>query len=170
MPDKAVFVVDDDAAVRQGLRFMLRAAGYGVEAFPTARSFLTDYDPRRGGCLLLDVRMPQMTGLELQQQLNVRGWRVPVIFITCAYRLCHPNVVPVETAEPSDWCDAPDCLRGAMERRILVECKVRAHPIVVGGVIRQQMPEVPFPQYHDMVEALASDRANQPFNMTVLPR
>ena len=56
-----------------------------------------------------------------------------------------------------------------MERRILVECKVRAHPIVVGGLIRQQMAEVPFPQHHDMVEALASDRANQPFNMTVLP-
>jgi two-component system, LuxR family, response regulator FixJ len=82
MPDKAVFVVDDDAAVRHGLRFMLRAAGYGVEAFPSARSFLEDYDPRRSGCLLLDVRMPQMTGLELQQQLNVRGWRIPVIFIT----------------------------------------------------------------------------------------
>ena len=57
-----------------------------------------------------------------------------------------------------------------MERRILVECKVRAHTIVVGGVIRQQMAEVPFPQHHDVVEALASDRANQPFNMTVLPR
>ena len=82
MLDKAVFVVDDDAAVRQGLRFMLRAAGYSVEAFPSAHSFLADYDPRRGGCLLLDVRMPQMTGLELQQQLNVRGWRIPVIFIT----------------------------------------------------------------------------------------
>jgi len=82
MPSKTVFVVDDDAAVRLGLRFMLRAAGYSVEAFPSARSFLEDYDPRRGGCLLLDVRMPQMTGLELQQQLNVRGWRIPVIFIT----------------------------------------------------------------------------------------
>ena len=82
MPDKAVFVVDDDAAVRQGLRFMLRAAGYSVETFASARSFLEDYDPRRGGCLLLDIRMPQMTGLELQQQLNVRGWRIPVIFIT----------------------------------------------------------------------------------------
>jgi hypothetical protein len=57
-----------------------------------------------------------------------------------------------------------------MERRILVECKVRAHPIVVGGVVRRQMAKVPFPQHHDMVEALASDRANQPFNMTVLPR
>jgi two-component system response regulator FixJ len=82
MPDKTVFVVDDDTAVRQGLRFMLRAAGYGVEAFPSAHSFLENYDPRQGGCLLLDVRMPQMTGLELQEQLNVRGWRIPVIFIT----------------------------------------------------------------------------------------
>jgi two-component system, LuxR family, response regulator FixJ len=82
MPDKTVFVVDDDAAVRQGLRFMLRAAGYGVEAFPSAAAFLEEYNPRRGGCLLLDVRMPQMTGLELQQQLNVRGWRIPVILIT----------------------------------------------------------------------------------------
>ena len=52
----------------------------------------------------------------------------------------------------------------------LVEHKVSAHPIVVGGVIRQQMAEVPFPQDHDMVEALASDRADQPFNMTVLPQ
>jgi len=82
MPDKAVFVVDDDAAVRQGLRFMLRTAGCSVEVFPSAHSFLEEYDPRRGGCLLLDVRMPRMTGLELQQQLNLRGWRLPVIFIT----------------------------------------------------------------------------------------
>jgi two-component system response regulator FixJ len=82
MSDKNVFVVDDDAAVRQGLRFMLRAAGYSVEAFLSARAFLEGYDPHRGGCLLLDVQMPQMTGLELQQQLNIRGWRIPVIFIT----------------------------------------------------------------------------------------
>src|ERR1700745_2637891 len=44
---------------------MLRTAGYSVEAFPSARSFLEDYDPRRGGCLLLDIRMPQMTGSNL---------------------------------------------------------------------------------------------------------
>jgi len=61
---------------------MLRTAGCSVEVFPSAHSFLEEYDPRRGGCLLLDVRMPRMTGLELQQQLNLRGWRLPVIFIT----------------------------------------------------------------------------------------
>src|SRR5262249_13240988 len=88
----------------------------------------------------------------------------------CPYRLCRPNVVPMETAEPSDGCDRPDCLRRSMERGILVQRKVRAHPVIVGGVIRQQMAEVPFPQHHDMVEAFASDRADQPFNMTVLPR
>jgi two-component system response regulator FixJ len=73
MPDRTVFIVDDDAGVRQGLRFMLRAAGYSVEAFPSAHSFLADYNPRRGGCLLLDIQMPQISGLELQQILNVRG-------------------------------------------------------------------------------------------------
>jgi len=82
MPDRAVFVVDDDVAVRSGLRFLLRASGYTVQLFPSAFSFLEDYDQTQGGCLLLDVRMGLMTGLELQQQLNVRGWRIPVIFIT----------------------------------------------------------------------------------------
>src|SRR6202007_1454604 len=57
-------------------------AGYSVEAFPSARSFLDDYDPRLCGCLFLDIRMPQMTGVELQQLFNVRGGRIPVIFIT----------------------------------------------------------------------------------------
>jgi FixJ family two-component response regulator len=82
MPHKTVFIVDDDAAVRKGLAFLLRAAGYTVEAFPSALSFLEDYDSRRSGCLLLDVQMHRMSGVELQQQLNVRGWRIPVIFIT----------------------------------------------------------------------------------------
>jgi two-component system response regulator FixJ len=82
MPDRNVFVIDDDMAVRNALRFLLKTAGYTVDVFPSALSFLKDYDPRRGGCLLLDVRMPLMTGIELQQQLNIRGWRIPVIFIT----------------------------------------------------------------------------------------
>jgi hypothetical protein len=57
-----------------------------------------------------------------------------------------------------------------MERGIFVERKVRARPVVVAGVIRQQMAEMSLPEYHDMVETLASDRADQPFNMTILPR
>ena len=119
MPDKAVFVVDDDAAVRQGLRFMLRAAQYSVEAFPSARSFLEDYDPRRGGCLLLDVRMPQMTGLELQQQLNVRGWRIPVIFITGHGTV--PLAITAMKAGAFDFIEKPlreDALLDSIERAL----------------------------------------------------
>lgn len=81
-PTKAIFVVDDDAAVRNGLKFLLQAAGYEVQTFSSARCFLDGYEPDRGGCLLLDVQMPTMTGPELQRELNARGWRLPVIFIS----------------------------------------------------------------------------------------
>ena len=119
MPHESVFVVDDDTAVRQGLRFMLRAAGYSVEAFPSARSFLEDYDPRRGGCLLLDVQMPQMTGLELQQRLNVRGWRIPVIFITGHGSV--PLAIAAMKAGAFDFIEKPlreDTLLESIERAL----------------------------------------------------
>ena len=119
MPDKTVVVVDDDAAVRQGLRFMLRAAGYSVEAFPSARALLEHYDPRRGGCLLLDVQMPQMTGLELQQQLNVRGWRIPVIFITGHGTV--PMAIAAMKAGAFDFIEKPlreDALLESIERAL----------------------------------------------------
>ena len=56
--------------------------GLAATALATAQEFLTKYDPQQPGCLILDVRMPGMSGLELQQQLNVRGATIPVIFIT----------------------------------------------------------------------------------------
>jgi two-component system response regulator FixJ len=119
MPHKTVFVVDDDAAVRQGLRFMLRAAGYSVEALPSARSFLEDYDPRRGGCLLLDVQMSQMTGFELQQRLNVHGWRIPVIFITGHGTV--PLAIAAMKAGAFDFIEKPlreDVLLESIERAL----------------------------------------------------
>jgi two-component system response regulator FixJ len=82
MGDWTVFVVDDDEGVRNGLSFLLRTAGYAVQTFSCARAFLDAFDAEQRGCLLLDIRMPRMTGLELQQELNQRGWRVPTIFIT----------------------------------------------------------------------------------------
>jgi two-component system, LuxR family, response regulator FixJ len=119
MPDKTVFVVDDDAGVRQGLTFMLRAAGYSVEAFPSARSFLEDYHPRRGGCLLLDIQMPQISGLELQQTLNLRGWRIPVIFITGHGTV--PLAIAAMKAGAFDFIEKPlreDALVESIERAL----------------------------------------------------
>jgi two-component system, LuxR family, response regulator FixJ len=77
-----VYVVDDDESVRGSLRFLLRSAGLESRAFGSAQEFLASYEPVQPGCLVLDVRMPGMSGLELQQELNLRGAILPVIFIT----------------------------------------------------------------------------------------
>jgi two-component system, LuxR family, response regulator FixJ len=84
MPDQpaTIFVVDDDEGVRNSLKFLLKSVGLATRAFASADEFLAAYRPDQPGCLVLDVRMPGMSGLELQQQLNVRGAIVPVIFIT----------------------------------------------------------------------------------------
>jgi two-component system response regulator FixJ len=77
-----VFIVDDDEAVRSSLRLLLKSVGLVPVALGSAREFLDKHDPAQPGCLVLDVRMPEMSGLELQEQLNLRGAVVPVIFIT----------------------------------------------------------------------------------------
>lgn len=77
-----VFVVDDDEGVRNSLRFLLKSVGLATDARASASEFLDTYKPNQPGCLVLDVRMPGMSGLELQQQLNLRGAVIPVIFIT----------------------------------------------------------------------------------------
>jgi len=77
-----VFIVDDDDAVRNSLRLLLKSVGLTASALASAHEFLSTYDPQQPGCLILDVRMPGMSGLELQQQLNMRGAVIPVIFIT----------------------------------------------------------------------------------------
>jgi len=81
-PSPTVFIVDDDEAVRNSLRLLLKSVGLAASALPTAQEFLSSYSADQPGCLVLDVRMPGMSGLELQQQLNVRGAVIPVIFIT----------------------------------------------------------------------------------------
>ena len=77
-----VFVIDDDEAVRDSLRLLLKSIGLPVQTRDSAYEFLPTYDPHQPGCLVLDIRMPGMSGLELQQQLNLRGATIPVIFIT----------------------------------------------------------------------------------------
>lgn len=74
--------VDDNPAMREALEFMLTAEGWHVKTYENGRAFLTDDAPSTPGCAILDVRMPGMSGLELQQEMNVRGYALPVIFLT----------------------------------------------------------------------------------------
>jgi len=77
-----VFIVDDDEAVRSSLRMLIRSVGLQARAFGLANEFLEAYDPGLPGCVVLDVRMPGMSGMEMQQELNRRGATIPVVFIT----------------------------------------------------------------------------------------
>jgi FixJ family two-component response regulator len=77
-----VFLVDDDLAVREGLSSLIRSVGLHVEAFASAQDFLQFRPPDAPACLVLDVRMPGLSGLDLQRKLADAGNRVPIIFIT----------------------------------------------------------------------------------------
>lgn len=81
-PSNTVFIVDDDEAVRDSLRWLLEANGYRVRAFESAEAFLAAYDPAAVGVLIVDVRMPGMSGLELQEHLLARQIAIPIVFIT----------------------------------------------------------------------------------------
>ena len=83
MPSQlTVFVVDDDQAMRASLQWLIESTGMRVETYESAQAFLDSYYPGRAGCLLLDVRMPGMSGLELQAYLAREEMRIPVIIIT----------------------------------------------------------------------------------------
>src|SRR6185295_16640759 len=83
MPDvtSIVFVVDDDVSVRESMELLIRAAGWQPETFPSAQAFLSRPRPTVPCCLVLDVTLPGLSGLELQQQLGERT-DMPIIFIT----------------------------------------------------------------------------------------
>jgi two-component system, LuxR family, response regulator FixJ len=77
-----VFVVDDDEAVRKSLSLLLKSLGLATATYSSAADFLANYDLHQPGCAIVDVRMPGMSGLELQHELNRLGAIIPVIFIT----------------------------------------------------------------------------------------
>jgi len=80
--EATVFIVDDDEGVREGLGLLLETIGQPYELYGSAIEFLEAYDPSRRGCLVLDIRMPRMSGLDLQEKLNKQDSLLPIIFIT----------------------------------------------------------------------------------------
>ena len=82
MSDRTVYVVDDDDAVRDSLTMLFRNAGLAVRDFASARAFLEQPAPAAPSCLVLDIRMPGMSGTALQDELKARAPRLPIIFIT----------------------------------------------------------------------------------------
>ena len=98
--EQTVFIVEDDAAVRDSLGLLLGLQGFRTQSFSCAEDFLRIYQPAWAGCLLLDVRMPGMDGLELQESLRRQGLALPVIIMTA-----HGDITTVRTALKSGAVD-----------------------------------------------------------------
>jgi two-component system, LuxR family, response regulator FixJ len=112
------FIVDDDDAIRSGIADLVEAMGLGVETFGTAEEFLAAYNPMQPGCLILDLQMPGMSGLELQTALSIGGVHLPIIIITG-----HGNV---NTAVRSMKLGVVDFLEKPFREQILLECVKKA--------------------------------------------
>ncbi len=105
MPEPTVFVVDDDAQVRESLCWLINSVGLEVESYASAREFLDRYDREEPGCLILDLRMPGMGGLQLQQQLTAQGVIIPIIMISAYGDV--PAAVQAMKAGAVDFIEKP---------------------------------------------------------------
>lgn len=121
-----VFIVDDEEAIREGLKWLFESSGIEAETFDSGETFLKAFNPRLCGCLLLDVRMPGMTGLELFELLQERECSLPVIFlsghgdISMAVEAIHKGAADFIEKPASDnqlVKRVTDCLRKDEERR-----------------------------------------------------
>jgi FixJ family two-component response regulator len=116
-----VFVVDDDRSVRDGLRRLLASVGLTVAVFPSAQAFLSTPRPDAPGCLVLDVRLPGLSGLDLQRELADTDAALPIIFLTghgdipMSVRAMKAGAIEFLT-KPFREQDLLDAIRGAIER------------------------------------------------------
>jgi two-component system response regulator FixJ len=166
-----VFVVDDDEAVRDSLQTLLEVEGYRTEIFGSGLAFLEAYDAGRPGCLLADVRMPDMSGLDLQEILNQRQARLPVIIITGHGDV--PMAVRAMKAGAVDFIEKPfsdtvilDSVRRALavadrasaDRALATEAETRLQSLT--------------PREREVLERLVLGRANKviAFELNISPR
>ena len=155
-----VFIVDDDEAVRNSLRLLVKSVGLSATALVSAQEFLASYDPLQPGCLVLDVLMPGMSGLELQQQLNARGAVIPLIFITGHGDV--PMAVEAMQQGAFDFLQKPFRDQDLMDRIQRALEKDRANRAELGerSRIREQY-ETLTPREREVLALVTSGKANK---------
>jgi two-component system response regulator FixJ len=155
-----VFIVDDDEAVRNSLRLLLKSVGLVPAAMGSAREFLQKHDPTQPGCLVLDVRMPEMSGLELQEQLNLLGAVIPVIFITGHGDV--PMAVEAMQAGAFDFLQKPFRDQDLIDRiqRALEKDRTNRAVLDERAVIRQRLESLT-PREREVLDMVASGKPNK---------
>jgi two-component system, LuxR family, response regulator FixJ len=156
----SVFIVDDDEAVRSSLRLLIKSVGLIPTALGSAREFLEKYDPTQPGCLVLDVRMPEMSGLELQEHLNRQGAVIPVIFITGHGDV--PMAVEAMQAGAFDFLQKPFRDQDLIDRIQRALEKDRANRAVLNerSLIRERLESLT-PREREVLEMVSSGKPNK---------
>ncbi len=137
-PEQTVFIVEDDAAVRDSLGLLLGLQGFRTQSFSCAEDFLRIYQPAWAGCLLLDLKMPGMSGLELQEALRRQSHALPVIIMTA-----HGDIATVRTALKSGAVDFlekpvdPDALLTAVRTALDADASRRHAALEAEGAQRR---------------------------------
>ena len=111
---QTVFVIDDDPQVREAIGLLAESVGLKAETFDSAQAFLRSFDPPRPGCLVLDVRMPGMGGLELHRRLVSRGVRIPTLLLTAHAEV--PMAVEALKSGVVDFIEKPYSPQGLLDR------------------------------------------------------
>ncbi len=123
-----VYLVDDDEGVREYIAWLLQSAGWQVRAFDSAQRFLDAYDPNVPGCLVTDIRMPGLSGLDLQRELARRDCRIPIIMISAFAEV--PTAVRAMREGAVDFLEKPFDGQTLVERvRAAVETDRRDHQL-----------------------------------------
>jgi FixJ family two-component response regulator len=140
--EATVFIVDDDDDLRESLLWLMRSVRLPVKAYPSAAEFRKEYSPDAPGCLILDVRMPETSGMELFEQLTAEGSRLPVIFITAHADV--PTVVRAFKTGAAEFLEKPFDRQALLERvrRAMRDDVDRRAQTAHWGEIRNRMAEL----------------------------
>lgn len=155
-----VYIVDDDEAVRDSTAMLMQSVGLHVETFARADAFLNELDASRVACLVLDVRMPGMSGMELQQTLKDRGIDLPIIFITGHGDV--PMAVKALQAGATDFLQKPFRQQELLDKvnaALTEERELRA-ALADRAAIKEQIASLT-PREHDVLHHLMEGHANK---------
>ncbi len=159
--DILIHVIDDDAAFRRSLVFLLESMGWTVASHASAEDFLAATpEPAAAACLVLDIRMPMMSGLELQQVLRQRGWRVPIVFITGHGDV--PMAVEAMQAGAFDFLQKPfrdDDLLARVQRALARDGEMRA-VLAARRDTRERLATLT-PRERDVLDLVVVGKANK---------
>ena len=161
-----VFVVDDDQAMRNSLKWLIESVGLTVRTYASADEFINDYYPGRAGCLLLDVRMPGMSGLELQEQFVEQQIKIPIIIITGHGDV--PMAVRAMKAGAVDFIEKPfndELLLESIRNALIKDVDQRTTQTARADIATRLAHLTP--REHEVMEMVTSGRANKDIAKTL---